>query len=88
MIALALSGGAAASDEAPSLELLLHLAEFADADGRPVDPQGVAEAMEVTQAGKPETVPATDAEDPASRDAATPQPRGRDTRPRKDHDED
>lgn len=30
---------------APSLELLLHLAEFADAEGRPVDPVEIADAL-------------------------------------------
>lgn len=49
LIALSLAAvttAATAADEEPSLELLLHLAEFSDADGRPVDPESVAETME------------------------------------------
>ncbi|HVF35077.1 MAG TPA: hypothetical protein VND91_07110, partial [Candidatus Saccharimonadia bacterium] len=41
-----LASAANAADDAPSLELLLHLAEFSDAEGRPIDPESVEAAME------------------------------------------
>lgn len=61
LIALLL-GAAPPPEAAPSLELLLHLAEFSDADGRPVDPASIAAMMDA---------PALPAESPAADAAAS-----------------
>ena len=80
LIALLL-GAAPPPEAAPSLELLLHLAEFSDADGRPVDPASIAAMMDApalpdaeaagspaAAATAPRDVPAGKREEPAEAD--------------------
>ena len=43
----------AAAEEPPSLELLLHLAEFSDASGEPIAPEDAAAMMEQADAPSP-----------------------------------
>lgn len=58
-----------AAEEPPSLELLLHLAEFSDAAGEPIAPEDAAAMMEAPAAARAEPLP-------REPDAA-PKPRGR-----------
>jgi hypothetical protein len=54
-----------AAEPAPSAELLLYLAEFADADGEPIDPAEVARALERGPApNEPGAAPRTPARPP------------------------
>lgn len=46
-----------AAEEPPSLELLLHLAEFSDAAGEPIAPEDAAAMMDAPEAARAEPPP-------------------------------
>lgn len=59
-----------AAAEAPSAELLLYLAEFADEDGKPEDPLTLEPDHEAEAEAEPDTAPPTTAKpDDAKADA-------------------
>ena len=60
----------AAAEEPPSLELLLHLAEFSDAAGEPIAPEDAAAMMDTDAPDAPRAEPSPrDRETPSKRAA-------------------
>jgi len=76
-VALALAA-ATPAEEAPSLELLLHLAEFSDAEGRALDPATASEILETPRPDAAAAAPTRSRPPAAGARAAPRQPAARD----------
>lgn len=69
-----MSAAADDADAAPSAELLLYLAEFADAEGKPVDPIQATATETPPPATEPPPTPPANAKPPVATDDHEPRP--------------